>query len=195
MMIDKSIPYCNIVMMRKAGKIIPDFPLPNDFQFKNFSHGDEHIWAEIETSVGEYDNISDGLEYFKKSYLPLLSEVERRTFFIETKNGKKIATATNWWNYTDKKRIPEVHWVAVMPKYQNLHLGKAIIFEGMRRMLMIEGDIDIFVHTQTWSYKAIGIYLHAGFEFIKDGSFAQYQNDYEKAVPILKRKMQGTYSI
>jgi len=45
------------------------------------------------------------------------------------------------------------------------------------------------LHTQTWSYEAIGIYIRAGFEIAKTGSFERYKNDYEKAMPILMEKM------
>jgi len=33
----------------------------------------------------------------------------------------------------------------------------------MKRLIEIEGDRDVFVHTQTCSYKAINIYKNAGF--------------------------------
>jgi hypothetical protein len=56
-------------------------------------------------------------------------------------------------------------------------------------MLRIEGDRDFFLHTQTWSYKAINIYLQAGYEFVKEEAFAGYTNDYEKAMEILKDKI------
>jgi hypothetical protein len=50
----------------------------------------------------------------------------------------------------------------------------------------LEGDKDIFLHTQTWSYKAIGLYLKASFEILESESFGHYKNDYEKAMPILR---------
>jgi hypothetical protein len=47
---------------------------------------------------------------------------------------------------------------------------------------------DIWLHTQTWSHLAIGLYLRAGFEFVKSGSFGGYRNEYELAEPILREK-------
>ncbi|GIN88828.1 hypothetical protein J6TS2_52140 [Heyndrickxia sporothermodurans] len=49
--------------------------------------------------------------------------------------------------------------------------------ECINQLKQLEGDKDIFLHTQTWSYKAIGIYLKAGFNILEDGSFAKYKND------------------
>lgn len=192
-MLDKSIPYFNIVMRRKDGTPIPQPVLPDGYSFVQFSDGDEKNWAEIEASVGEFENTAEALAYFQSEFLPYVKELERRSLFIQNKNGKKVATITNWWNYTGERRDPSLNWVGVMPEYQGLGLGKALVFEGMQRMLCIEGDRDIFLHTQTWSYKAIGIYLLAGFEFMESGSFGGYENDYEKAMSVLREKMKDCY--
>ncbi|OGO78325.1 MAG: GNAT family N-acetyltransferase [Clostridiales bacterium GWB2_37_7] len=188
-MLDKSIPYLNIPMQRKYETPIPQYVLPEGYSFVSFTAGSEVDWAEIETSVGEFDSISEALVYFQKNYLSFPGEVERRTIFIQTSDEKKVGTATSWWNYTDVRRDPTLEWIAVKPEYQGIGLGKAVVFEGMRRMLQIEGDRDVFLHTQTWSYRAIGIYLQAGFEFMKTGSFSRYENDFDKALPYLEKKM------
>lgn len=191
-MLDKSIPYFNIIMRRKSGTPIPQYTLPKGYSFVPFSSGSEMDWAEIETSVGEFDNVPEALEYLQKSYLSYPGEVERRTIFIQTEDGKKVGTVTSWWNYTGVQRDLALEWVAVKPEYQGLGLGKAIVFEGLRRILLIEGDRDVFLHTQTWSYRAVGIYLQAGFEFVNTGSFNTYDNDYEKAIPYLRDKLKGS---
>lgn len=188
-MLDKSIPYYNIVMQRKPGKPIPNFALPEDYSFVPFTGGSETAWAEIEASVGEFDSVSEALEYFQQEYLSYPNEVERRTIFVQTSNFKKVATVTSWWNYTEERRDPSLQWIAVMPEYQGIGLGKAAVFEGMKKMLMIEGDREIFLHTQTWSYRAIGIYLQAGFEFMRTCSFGGYGNDFDMALPYLEEKM------
>lgn len=57
----------------------------------------------------------------------------------------------------------------------------------------LEGDKEVFLHTQTWSYKAIGLYLKTGFELVKSGSFGSYQNDFGKAEMILKEKVKDIF--
>jgi ribosomal protein S18 acetylase RimI-like enzyme len=188
-MLDKSIPYYNIVMQRKPGRLIPKFVLPEGFTFVPFTDGSEADWARIEASVGEFDSTSEALAYFNNKYLSYPGEVERRTTFIQTSDFKKVATVTSWWNYTGERRDPTLEWIAVMPEYQGIGLGKAVTFAGLERMLLIEGDRDIFLHTQTWSYKAIGIYLQAGFEFMRDNSFGEYANDYDKALPYIEDRI------
>ena len=188
-MLDKSIPYLNIVMQRKAGTPIPQCALPEGYAFVPFTRGTETDWAEIEASVGEFDSVPEAIAYFQKDYLSYPGEVERRTIFIQTSDGKKVGTATSWWNYTDIRRDLALEWIAVKPEYQGEGLGKAVVIEAMRRMLLIEGDRDIFLHTQTWSYRAVGIYLQAGFDFVKTGSFSRYDNDFDKALPYLEKKL------
>ena len=190
-MLDKSIPYHNIIMCRKSGVSVPQAILPEGYSFKNFSAGDEIHWAEIEASVGEFASTEEAEYYFKTEYLPFLKELERRSIFIETVKGEKIATFTIWWNYSGNLRIPSVHWVAVIPEYQGLGLGKAVVLKGIEKALSIEGDRDIYLHTQTWSYKAIGIYMRAGFEILETGTFGGYKNDYEKAMSVLMGKIKG----
>lgn len=81
-MLDKSIPYYDILMVRKKGMSVKDYKLPEGFKFVLFKSGDEKEWAEIETSVGEFDSESDALVYFQRNFLPYLDELERRCIFI-----------------------------------------------------------------------------------------------------------------
>jgi len=188
-MLDKTIPYYRVIMQRKAGTPIPEPALPADFAFVSCTAGDEKEWAEIEASVGEFPRAVDALLYFQQEYLPYLRELERRTLFVQRENGEKVATLTDWWAYTGERRDPWLHWIAVKPGCQGLGLGKAIVFEGMRRMLLIEGDRDVFLPTQTWSYKAIGIYRQAGFGFDAEPGAGGFTNEYELARPILQEKL------
>lgn len=186
-MLDKTIPYHRVIMTRKAGTSIPSPMLPEGFSFRLFQLGDEQAWAKLETSVGEFDQVKDALLYFQQDYLPYRTELERRTLFVINPRQEIVATLTIWWRYTGERRHPWLHWVAVAPEYQGLGIGKALVCEGLRRLLRIEGDQDVYLPTQTWSYKAIGIYLFAGFEFNTELDYGQFNNEYEQAITVLKQ--------
>ena len=126
-MLDKSIPYVDVIMHRKKGAPIPHTVLPHGFAFAHFRPGDEKAWARIETSVLEFPDELDALIYFQTNYLPYAAELERRCVFVETGDGEKVGTSTGWWNYTGARSDPWLHWVAVVPEYQELGLGSAII--------------------------------------------------------------------
>ncbi len=188
-MLDKSVKYYHILMCRKHGIPLPEFTLPEGYKFVSFKAGDEKEWSEIEASVGEFERAVDAYEYFRQKYLPFISELERRAIFVENESGEKCATATTWWSYTGIRRDPWLHWVSVKPGFQGKGIGKALVVEALRRMAAIEGDRDFYLHTQTWSYKAIGIYLECDFEISCEEGLGGYWNEYKKALPILKRKM------
>ena len=186
-MLDKSVPYFDILMHRKKGVSVPVYDLPDGYKFCLFKSGDEQSWAEIETSVLEFDTESDALKYFQETYLPFLAELESRCLFIENDSGKKIATSTAWWNFTDDRRDPWLHWVAVKPEYQGLGLGKAIISKITQMMIEIEGDRDFYLHTQTWSHKAVRIYEKIGYEITSEKNLYKYTNEnYKKAMAVLE---------
>ena len=186
-MLDKSIPFAKLKMVRRAGTPVPVFPLPDGFKYVFFRDGDETDWARMETSVGEFDSEFAALLRFKEDFIPYTDELYRRLLFIETKDGKKVATANAWWSFVDDERRAWLHWVSVEAGYQGLGLGKAIVSRVTQLLEEIEGDVDFYLSTQTWSYKAIDIYLKCGYEPTDEKILygKHYKRDYKKAIKIL----------
>lgn len=191
-MLDKSVPFYDILMHKPKGAPIFRHRLPNGYKFALFSLGDEAEWARIEASVLEFDDELEALMYFQDQRLPYLNELERRCLFVAGPDGSKIATATAWWNYTGFRRDPWLHWVAVKPKHQGMGIGKAIVGETLSLMREIEGDRDYYLHTQTWSHRAVGIYEKAGFMITPEKNLAGYENKhYNQALEILRHIKSG----
>ena len=175
-------------MRRKAGTPVPPSPLPDGYRFAFFNDGDEASWAKIETSVLEFDSEFAALLHFKKKFVPFTDELKRRCIFIENGGGEKIATSMAWWNSVGVQRRPWLYWVAVAPEYQDLGLGKAIISRITKLMVELEGDTDFYLGTQTWSYKAVNIYIRYGYEPTDEKELYKEKGDnYRKAMRILKR--------
>lgn len=186
-LLDKTVPYFNVIMKRDAGIPIPLCNLPPGFSWSWYTDGNETEWASIETSVGEFATEQEAVEYFQRDYLAHEDELKRRLLFARAKNGEAVGTITSWWNYTGERRDQSIHWLAVRNEYQGLGLGKALVSECLKRLVVLENERDVWLHTQTWSHKAIGLYLKTGFEFVECESFSDYKNDYDKAMPILKQ--------
>jgi len=186
-MLDKSVPYAKIKMVRKAGTPIPDFPLPEGFKFTFFTDGCEEDWARIETSVDEFDSVFEALLFFKEEFIPYKEELYRRCLFIENEDGKKIATSTAWWSFVKDERRAWLHWVSVDADYQGLGLGKAIVSKVTKLLEEIEGDVNFYLSTQTWSYKAVDIYKKCGYDLTDEKVLygKKHKHDYKKAVKIL----------
>lgn len=48
---------------------------------------------------------------------------------------------------------------------------------------------DVWLDTQTWSYKAIGIYRSLGFEIMKTETFNEVKNEFDLAMKVLKANL------
>jgi len=189
-MLDKNLPYWGVFMHRKAGSPVASVPLPEGYRFVLYSIGDELDWARIETSVLEFDSEFAALLHFREKFIPYSDELERRCLFIQNDSGEKVATATAWWNHVDDERRPWVHWVAVNPEYQGLGLGKALISHVIEHMIKLEGDVDFYLHTQTWSYKAVDIYTLNGFQASEESQlYKERRNNFKKAMRIIDRQL------
>jgi len=176
-------------MCRKAGTPIPDYPLPDGFKFVFYEDGDEVDWAKIETSVNEFDSEFAALLFFKEEFIPYVDELYRRCLFIETEDGKKVATSTAWWSFVEDERRAWLHWVSVDNEYQGLGLGKAIVSRVTKLLEEIEGDVNFYLSTQTWSYKAVNIYKQFGYEPTAEKIIypKKHKNDCKKAIKILEK--------
>lgn len=191
-MLDKSVPYAGLYMRRKAGTPAPLYDLPGGYGFQTFRAGDEGNWASIETSVLEFDGEFSALMYFNEKFMPFSGELSRRCLFIENERGEKVATATAWWDEIETRRYPWLHWVAVKPRFQGIGLGKALVSKVTELMIELEGDMDFYLHTQTWSYKAIGVYKAHGYQPTDEKPLYKNRKDnYKKAMRILKRIRQN----
>lgn len=185
-MLDKSVPFLNILMCRPAGTPIPQYALPEGYSFSMFAPGDEKEWAEIEASVLEFPRGVDALVHFQRRFLYAPQEVARRCLFIQNPAGEKIATATIWWEYSGKRRDPWVSYVAVKPDYQGLGLSKALLSRLLELSAEIEGDRKVYLHTQTWSHRAVKLYEKFGFYITKEPNLFKYANNqYEEATALL----------
>ncbi len=187
-MLDKSIPFFQIIMRRKYGgpDIIPS--LPEGYSIRGYKKGDEIAWAEIEASVLEFENVEQALECHK-GYDSRSDELPLRQWFVIGSDGIAVATATAWYIIQDGIRIPVVHALGCRPEYQGKGLGMAVAAKMLESFYRLEPNRDIWLDTQTWSYKAIGIYMKLGFIPMKTDTYQGINNDYYDALPVLKQKM------
>jgi GNAT superfamily N-acetyltransferase len=184
-MLDKTIPYKNVIMRADTYNPDQENHLPAGFHLKQFENGDEQQWAEIETSVGEFTSTSEALEYFRKHYMSELSVLRSRCYFALDLFGRHAGTCTAWYDRRGEETVGSLHWLAVKPEFQGQGIAKALLSRTMCLFKTFD-SYPVYLHTQTWSYKAIMLYHSFGFRILKSESFAQYKNDFDEAVPILE---------
>ena len=181
---DKSLPFYDIIMKAK----MQDWPKPSlkeGYAFKNYEDGDEEAWAKLETSVGEFDCIDDARAYFAKTFLPYKQELYERMFFIVDEKNVVVATASAWFKDDENRHYAILHWVSTSPHHQGKGLGKAIVGYALHHFPKIENEKEVFLHTQTWSYNALGIYARFGFKITQD-PLVHYTTDM-RCIPVLRQ--------
>lgn len=191
-MLDKSIPEKSIVMKlsRETADAVKCPVLPEGFSLRPFKEGDQYHWAKIIASVGEFPDNGYALAYFMLYYYrPRIKDVKERCFFI-VKDDIPIATAIAWSLFGQ----PSVHWLAVEKEYQGLGLGKAILSAVLECFSSLSPKEDIYVHTRTWSHKAVCLYHSLGFKMLREETVwgnggAVHKNEYYEAMEILKKNI------
>lgn len=187
-MLDKSLPYYGLVMMRPYAEPPAPPALPQGFSLRAYRFGDERAWARIETAVGEFDTQDDALRCFSH-YLKQPDELQKRQWYVVNADDVPVATATGWYMENADGHTPVVHALACDPAYQGMGLGRAAAVGMIRALASCEPRKAIWLETQTWSYRAIGLYLSLGFVPLKNGTLGSAQSEYDAVLPILRAHM------
>lgn len=167
-MLDKSLPYFDIVMKMRADalKTLPEPVLPEGYSFRFFRPGDEEAWARLESLVLEFPDQEKALAYYRYRYLgdPLAEMLPRRCVFVVDAAGQPVATATAWYGDCSMGNCNWFQWIATDPGHQGKGLGRAVIARALQ-CYVDEGRVgNVYLHTQTWSHKAIYLYHKVGFQ-------------------------------
>ncbi|MHC5215033.1 GNAT family N-acetyltransferase [Enterococcus sp. LJL128] len=189
-MLDKSIPYREIWMVRSKEEPVPAINLPEGFHFAFYQEGDEAEWAKIETSVFEFSDEEEALDYFSRAFAPFPQALSQRMLFIEDETGEKTATCTAWWKEVDGKTKPLLHWLAVKPKFQKRGLAAALAAGVTVRLAELEPNEDIYLHTQTWSHPAVKLYERLGYKIVPENIDGSKNEDYQEALEIINQLQQ-----
>ena len=162
-MIDKSLPYIGVVMVKTDTKNYPCYELPEGYTFSGYRKGFEEQWAEIMYKVDHTDTLQQARDIFEREFMSMHELMPRQCLFVLDREGKVAATASLWHGNHFGKTYQRIHWVATCPEHQ----GKGLVKALMTKLLDLYNELGykdfIYLTTQTWSYKAINIYYQFGF--------------------------------
>ena len=183
-MLDKSIPYHNIIMAADRWISPGPCPLPPGYSIRTYRAGDEGHWARIETSVGEFPAIEKAMEYWEGQYRPHLDMVKERCLFACDAQGLPVATCTAW-TQDEPEPLHMLHWVATCPQAQGQGLGQALVCRAME-CFDRAGTFPVILHTQTWSHQAVRLYHRLGFFLLRTSAAKFGKNDFPAAMETLR---------
>lgn len=162
-MLDKSLPYYGVIMVKTDTNIYPNFPLPEGFTFSGYQPGFEQFWADIMLATQQTDSLAEGLAIFQKDFFPRKDLLASQCLFVLDSAGKAVATASLWYGHHFGVELPRIHWVAVSPEAEGKGLAKALL----SRLCGIYNELGyhdfLYLGSQTWSYPAIHLYTTFGF--------------------------------
>ena len=160
---DERIRYYELLLERSLDGL-PSVSLPEGYQFVFYKPGDRDIWIDIEKSAKEFTDYEQGRKAWDKYYGDNENILLNRMVFIEEKDGKKVATATAYYDITnrDKSGASWLHWVAVRREYQGKGLSKPLILYVLEIMRKL-GYTHAKIPTQTTTWVACKVYLDLGF--------------------------------
>lgn len=188
-MLDKSIEFHSIIM-RHPNNRVPVLPeIPQGYSIRFYEKGYEQDWADIQVAVLEFPNREEALKCYDY-YWQYTNELKKRQLFIiNDETGRPVATANAWWTEVNGQKAGVVFGLSCLPEYQSRGLGRIAAAYMMDCFYRLMPGVPVWLDTQTWSYRAIGIYMDMGFVPMKTAAYNEVPNEYEKALRVMKGKM------
>ena len=188
-MLDKSIEFHSIIMRHPNNRkpVLPQ--IPQGFSIRFYEKGYEQDWADIQVAVLEFPNREEALKCYDY-YWQYMDELKKRQLFIiDNETGKAVATANAWWTDVNGQKAGVVFGLSCLPEYQSKGLGRIAAAYMMDCFYRLMPGVPVWLDTQTWSYKAVGIYMDIGFIPMKTATYSEVPNEYQEALRVMKGKM------
>ena len=184
--LDRSLPHIGVIMEKRDTFDYPRYSLPNGFEFSLFRQGFERQWAELQLEAGLADTLEDAESVFRHEFLygksidwtnrdkeavlpenteecPCFNEMCRRMVFVVDGSGNLAGTGALWKGDIFGTERQRLHWIAVKPEHQGKGIAKAIVARLLDTYNRLGYSKYVYLTSQTWSYKALGIYMNFGF--------------------------------
>lgn len=187
-MINKTIPYFNVLMRYDGPPAIQAPTAPNGYRFRGYQDGDAFAWARMEVDNKDFDTYENAVNYFEKKYCAFPEKLAERFVGLENADGCLCGAVICWDDDREGTSVSSVHWLITDPAEQGKGLGSALVQMLVYRFSQMNA-LPIYLHTQPWSYTAIGIYSKAGFRLLNRDSFRGYENQSQQALPVLQELM------
>lgn len=149
-----------------------------------YEPGDRKMWSELETSVDEFPTVAAGEAYFDRDFMPHEDQLPSRMMFVLAPDGTPAGTCTAWYTPDGDSMA---HWMSVLPAHQGHGLSRSMMQWVLYWYRIHEPGKDVYLKTQTWSYKAIGLYLRMGYRAVAETCpILASANQYSAAKEVLK---------
>ena len=165
-MIDRTIPYIPIMMVKRDMDIFPDCALHPDYEFAFFApETGKADWVRVQFLSGQIEDEKIIGDLFDQEFMTDPGLLPNQMLFVREKaTGKAVASAALWYGDPFGYKQMRIHWVATHAGHQGKGLCRAMLSRLMKRYHELGMTGDVFLFSQTFSYAAISIYQDFGFE-------------------------------
>ena len=191
-MIDSSIEYKSIILRCDRIDKSAYLELDSDVEIEFYKKGMETVWTGVQKGAGEFQRVIDldVTAYFIERYGREQDELEKRCIFLKKKSTKKyIGTCMAWFEHKGEVEVPVLHWLAIDDAYSGKGYARMLITQVLKIFEQLDARQKIYLHTQPASYRAIKLYNDFGFCMTRTDTYGTAVNEYEDALPILKKHM------
>ena len=196
-MIDKSLPYFPLTLIKTDTETYPRRDLPSGFRFVFYRAGDERHWAEIERSLGQFATVEEGVSCFRREFIEGQTlRPEERMLFVVDDEGEYVATVALWDGVLLGETRQRMHWLAVKDKVA----GRGIAAAMVTRILDLYNALGyrgfLYLLTATWYYPAISIYRKFGYaeyrgevSLVSELSDAEFREQNDRAIAAVDERL------
>ena len=163
-MIDKTVPHIGVLMIKTDLDIYPRFTLPDGYIISGYKPGFENDWAKLMFEAGLTESLNEAEKIFRDEFLSIPELLPEQCLFVLDASGGIAAAASVWPGGKHFGReLLRIHWVACAEEHQGKGLVK-VLLTSLLDIVSGLGYRDIlYLTSQTWSYKALGLYSRFGF--------------------------------
>ena len=189
-MIDRTLPYIPVLMIKSDMDTVPDYPLPEEYEFVFMQDaGFIQAWDDIQIDSEQMENRETLKGLFLREFGDRPEDWKDRILFVRHKETNAlIATASLWFGNPFGYEMNRIHWVATHKAHQNKGIARAML----SRLLKVYNELGqtggVYLFTQTFSYAAIGVYERMGFApYLGEKPVNWQLEDYENKNPLAWR--------
>lgn len=126
-MLDRSIPYYNIIMKKNTPTAFAPPALPPQFELHAYRSGVAQQWAELEHEIGDFPSMREARTYFSQTYLSRSDLLAQRGVFVsDKKSGGLVGAGIAWFDDQNGVPVSLLHWLITKETYQGRGIGSRL---------------------------------------------------------------------
>ena len=177
-MIDRTVPYFPVWMLREDGAPIPARSLPGGYTFDFYRpETGKDDWVTVQLSSRQLETRAQAESLFDSEFMNRAEALSQRMLFVRDAAGTPVASAALWFGSPFGAEIDRIHWVATDEAHQRRGLCGAMLYELLKRHEALGAPGGVYLISQTFSYPAIRIYQRFGFRRLLTRCPAEYHLD------------------